>query len=157
MKTKVLSILFVSAFMMYSCDTKKEDVVVVDDTEDVVMDTIDNVDVAMDDHTAKSSLDWNATYKGILPCADCEGIETELELNNDNTYELERKYLGKNDIKEETKGSFTWVDDNHIQLDGVAQGESAHYKIEENRVRVLNSDGTPVTGELAEKYVLLKK
>lgn len=30
--------------------------------------------------TAETSLDWVGEYKGVFPCADCEGIETELEL-----------------------------------------------------------------------------
>ena len=33
---------------------------------------------------AKSSenvLDWDGTYKGVTPCADCEGIETTVTLN----------------------------------------------------------------------------
>ena len=50
-------------------------------------------------HTTENALDWNGTYKGILPCADCEGIKTELELNSDKTYEIKETYLGKGDGK----------------------------------------------------------
>ena len=28
--------------------------------------------------TSKTSLDWNGEYQGLLPCADCEGIEIKL-------------------------------------------------------------------------------
>ena len=39
-------------------------------------------------------------YYGILPCADCTGIETTLDLNSGDTtemsYTLTRTYLGKN-------------------------------------------------------------
>lgn len=159
MKTKVASILIISAFMMYSCDTKKEDVVVVDDRDNVEMeDTLTTNDV-VDDHNAQNALDWSGTYKGILPCADCEGIETELELNKDNTFELDRKYLGKaTETKDDSKGNFTWVDGNTIKLEGIPEGESSvHYKIEENRIRQLDMSGKEVTGDMAEKYVLLKK
>lgn len=44
-------------------------------------------------HTAENSLSWNGIYGGIFPCADCEGINTQLVLNRDYTYELEEKYL----------------------------------------------------------------
>lgn len=46
-------------------------------------------------HNSKNPLDWNGTYRGILPCADCEGIKTEVTLHKDRTYEIARKYLGQ--------------------------------------------------------------
>ena len=33
-----------------------------------------------DMHTTMNSLDWDGTYTGILPCADCKGIETNITL-----------------------------------------------------------------------------
>ena len=36
-----------------------------------------------DQHNSRNSLDWNGVYKGVLPCADCEGIETVITLLND--------------------------------------------------------------------------
>nr|WP_250850238.1 copper resistance protein NlpE N-terminal domain-containing protein [Acinetobacter sp. ANC 5378] len=32
--------------------------------------------------TVETSLDWAGEYKGVFPCADCEGIETDLELKS---------------------------------------------------------------------------
>lgn len=155
MKIKLLSLLFASAFIMYSCDTKKEDVIVVDEDAVILEDSTSMVD----EHNAQTSLDWKGTYEGVLPCADCEGIKTELELNDDNTYELETEYLGaKEELKETQKGTFIWVDGNNIQLEGLKdENASKMYKIEENKVRFLNKDGSLVEGELAEHYVLTKK
>lgn len=39
------------------------------------------------------------SYAGTLPCADCEGIKTELSVYSDNTYVLKETYLGKGDGK----------------------------------------------------------
>ncbi|MOA32093.1 Lipoprotein NlpE precursor [compost metagenome] len=39
------------------------------------------------------------SYSGTLPCADCEGIKTELFIYLDNTYVLKETYLGKGDGK----------------------------------------------------------
>lgn len=36
-------------------------------------------------------------FQGILPCADCSGLNTSLTLNPDNTYSLSEIYQGKND------------------------------------------------------------
>ncbi len=42
-----------------------------------------------------TSLDWAGTYQGILPCADCPGIKTQLVLNSDMTYQAENQLPGK--------------------------------------------------------------
>ncbi len=44
-------------------------------------------------HTAENSLDWAGRYTGLLPCADCEGIQTQLTLHSDKTYVLEEHYV----------------------------------------------------------------
>lgn len=56
----------------------------------------------MADSTANSDMNvdtaaW-ATYSGTLPCADCEGIVTELSLERkqDHHFNLKETYLGKN-------------------------------------------------------------
>ena len=59
--------------------------------------------------TAETSLDWAGEYKGVFPCADCEGIKMELELKTDKTYELSEKYLGKGKNNEfKSKGTFSF-------------------------------------------------
>ena len=60
-------------------------------------------------HTSANSVDWQGIYKGVLPCADCQGIATALTLNNDNTYVLTTKYLGKDSVGHQEKGNFSWV------------------------------------------------
>ena len=41
-----------------------------------------------DMHTAETSLDYQGTYAGTLPAADCPGIETRLTLKKDGTFDL---------------------------------------------------------------------
>jgi copper homeostasis protein (lipoprotein) len=106
------------------------------------------------DHSSVNALDWNGVYKGTLPCADCEGIETHVTLTPDNTYTLKRIYLRKeNDIRE-SSGTFTWNSDgNRIMFDG----NNGWYQVTENRLIHLDKSGNRVTGPLAEKYILLKQ
>ena len=60
------------------------------------------------DH-AENALDWAGDYKGVFPCADCEGIKTKLELKSDKTYELKEEYLGKGkELESKTKGTFSF-------------------------------------------------
>lgn len=111
----------------------------------------------LDGHTAQNSLDWQGTYSGVLPCADCEGIETELKLNNDQTYSLTSKYLdGENSGTDTLTGTFIWKG-NNVQLERkIKDIRPDVFKVEENQVKQLDLEGKEVTGELANAYILKK-
>lgn len=105
-----------------------------------------------------TSLDWNGTYKGTVPCASCEGIETTLTLNIDLTYILSTHYFGRNDaLEEDYMGTFTWDKTGSIiTLEQVSSGPSK-YKVGENRLWQLDMDGNMITGDLADHYILTKQ
>ncbi|MCU0334040.1 MAG: copper resistance protein NlpE N-terminal domain-containing protein [Chitinophagaceae bacterium] len=106
--------------------------------------------------TASTALDWNGVYKGTLPCADCQGIETTLTLNADKTYGLLSTYIGKGDGKPvESKGSFEWINGNVVKLND-PRGAPQLVMISENKVLMLDRSGQKVTGQLADKYILVK-
>ncbi|MCG2607735.1 copper resistance protein NlpE N-terminal domain-containing protein [Acinetobacter sp. SM34] len=85
--------------------------------------------------TAETSLDWPGEYKGVFPCADCQGIETELELKADKTYELKQKYLGKGKNSEfKVKGTFSFDADNPAMISLDQAGENRKFFIGENFV-----------------------
>lgn len=138
-------------------NSKKEDIIVDDEMfEDMNEETILEEDFA-DSHTSQNSLDYWGTYSGILPCADCEGIELIIELNPDFTYTKKTNYLGKgNDKAIETSGTYSWNEaGNTITL----AGEEApnQYFVGENILFHLDRDGNRITGDLAEKYTLNKQ
>lgn len=56
-----------------------------------------------DMHTAEDSLSWAGEYEGLLPCADCEGIQTKLTLTHDKTYTLEEHYVKNGEQLHPTK------------------------------------------------------
>ncbi|SPL72023.1 Lipoprotein NlpE precursor [Acinetobacter stercoris] len=89
-----------------------------------------------DQHTAESSLDWAGEYKGLFPCADCEGIETELELKADKTYELKEEYKGgKGDgTKNEVKGTFQFDSKNPSIITLDASADHRKFFVGENFV-----------------------
>ena len=107
-----------------------------------------------DMHTAETSLDYLGTYEGTLPAADCPGIRTTLTLNPDSTYALHMKYINRDAELDET-GIFT-VKENLLTLTQLDDGSEEYYKVEENRLRMLDAEKQPVTGALAENYVLQK-
>lgn len=108
-------------------------------------------------HNSQNSLDYMGTYKGVLPCADCEGISTVITLG-DGTYTLKTAYLGKGDGRERIqKGRYTWDDSGRfIKLEGIENGP-AIYQVGENKLIQMDMKGQKITGELADKYVLIKE
>ena len=70
MKTTLVSFVL-SGLLLVSCGNKEEHPAAeaAKNTPDV-------------SHSPKRTLDYQGYYKGVLPCADCEGIETELALND---------------------------------------------------------------------------
>ena len=108
-------------------------------------------------HNSANSLDWQGTYKGTLPCADCPGILTELKLNNDNTYILKTKYMGKDSIAQEETGNFSWNKEGNTITLTTARNRSGQYLVAENKITQLDRSGNKITGVLAENYVLTKQ
>jgi heat shock protein HslJ len=98
-----------------------------------------------------TSVDWPGTYQGVLPCADCEGIKTQIVFNKDLSYILETQYLGKDEKVFQTKGTFKWNDaGSKITLDN----SEKMYQVGENRLFHLDIDGNRITGEIADNYIL---
>ena len=107
-----------------------------------------------DMHSAEISLDYEGTYKGVFPAADCPGIETTLTLNPDKTFSLHSVYIDRDSSFDE-KGTYT-LKDNLLTLNEEG-GELSYYKVEENHLRKLTMDKQEITGELADHYVLNKE
>jgi uncharacterized lipoprotein NlpE involved in copper resistance len=104
----------------------------------------------VDMHNAQTSIDWEGTYFGVLPCGSCPGINTVITLDDDKTYEKTIEYLESNDIPETTKGRFEWVDKSIIKI------EENTYLVGENKLFQLDINNKVIEGELAEDYTLNK-
>lgn len=109
-------------------------------------------------HSSENALDWAGTYRGTLPCDGCEGIQTELHLNENNTYRLARRYLGRSDTFQRHSGSFTWNEaGSQVSLQGLAEDFSfQRFLVGENYLLQLDREGEPFTGEFAEAHRLTK-
>ncbi|WP_316746317.1 copper resistance protein NlpE [Pedobacter gandavensis] len=150
MKIKILTLACISMFFM-ACNNDQKN-------EKHANETIKAAEeiVAGDGHNAKNSLDWAGTYIGVMPCADCEGIQTELILNPDMTYILKTNYMGKDTHFPEDRGTFKWdATGSKVELLGLKDRSNLFF-VGENMLKQLDMDGKEVTGELAENYVLKK-
>lgn len=104
--------------------------------------------------TSRNALDWTGNYHGVLPCADCRGILTGLQLREDNTFSMSLSYLGRGDTKQSKVGSFTWNRaENEITLKGLSDSTPPVYKVAENRLIPIHPSTTNAS---AGRYVLTK-
>lgn len=143
---------FAFALLLISCGPKGNQ-----KEEPVDENTLTEEMAASDIHTAEISLDYDGTYKGVLPCADCEGIETVLTLDYDGNYTLKNTYMGKDASVFETSGKFTWDEDGSTIILGGITDAPNRYFVGENRIFQLDMEGNRITGDLAEKYILEKE
>lgn len=140
MKNILFSTAIIAGFILVSCNSSKK---------------ADNKKTA-DMHTSEISLDWQGTYYGVTPCASCPGIETELTLTTDQNYVLTQVYLDEEENEFITKGKFNW-NGNTIELEGVGKDAGLKaFKVEENRVKLLDLEGNEIEGDLAPNYILTK-
>src|SRR5690348_12618341 len=99
MKQLLLLATFLIAVAFLSCNGKREPREksgTAASTSDTTKSITDSTKVVAHDlHTSANSLDWKGAYKGVLPCADCPGIETAITLDSGNAYTIKSKYLGK--------------------------------------------------------------
>lgn len=109
-------------------------------------------------HNSQNSLDWDGIYRGILPCADCSGIQTTVYLNKDLSYRIKQTYLGKEGTGQEYSGKFSWNNEgNTITLESSGENnQPTKYFVGENTLTQLDLNGNKVTGDHAADYVLSK-
>ena len=107
-------------------------------------------------HTSQNSLDYAGTYTGVLPCADCPGIKTEITLNADNSFTKKMTYLERKEagiFKE--KGTYSWdAAGQTITREGIHAPNQ--YFVGENTLTQLDMEGKKVEGDLADLYILKK-
>ncbi|HLS30797.1 MAG TPA: copper resistance protein NlpE [Flavobacteriaceae bacterium] len=162
MKKQLLIVLCIALISFVGCkDTaKKENQNEEMETEQTQNDegkSVDFEEVPDQAHNSRNALDWSGNYHGTMPCADCPGIETTLNLNTDLTYKIKLDYLDRDTVIEE-KGKFEWDNDGQrIKLHPENQdGTEMAFFVGENILYRLDEKGNRVTGDLADKYILEK-
>lgn len=94
-------------------------------------------------------------YKGVLPCADCEGIDQMILLSPDQRFRMSETYLGKNPNPFMTEGKWETVGDSTIQV-LIKDSIVGMYKVGKDQLIHLGQSGVPITGPLASNYILRK-
>lgn len=145
MKNILIAILVV---MLASCQTQKNS------PSNQANESMEKRDAS---HTSQNSVDWDGIYRGVLPCADCEGIQTTIVLKKDFRFIKKAKYIGKSDSIFESTGKFKWnKKGNTIVLKPTGKTSSSQYFVAEDYLTQLDIEGNKVTGEIASRYILTK-
>ncbi|MDR0781278.1 MAG: copper resistance protein NlpE N-terminal domain-containing protein [Pseudomonadales bacterium] len=122
---------------------------------DIAENAIAENTIADAEHSARTALDWAGSYRGVLPCADCEGIEVVVVLRDDGSYDEFSRYLGdENNVVFSEMGDFTW---NEVGDTVIFAGEEpTRYAVGENQLFRLALDGSRISGDFSQNYVLSK-
>lgn len=112
----------------------------------------------IDHHTSEMSVDWVGEYEGILPCDDCDGIETVIVLRENHTYVAQYRHLGKPGDNKEwgEEGAFTWNDaGSNVTL--VSADETIQFKVGENQLFLITDEGVDLNFNDTSKLHVLNK
>lgn len=113
-----------------------------------------------DDETrpAASGIAVSGVYSGVIPCADCPGIRKSLRFRPPDTVEVTRLYLESHDTEDTVTGTYRVVADENMIVVTLPDGEKAFYRIRSAAaIAQLRANGEPVTGPLADAYVLTRQ
>ncbi|MCL2043430.1 MAG: copper resistance protein NlpE [Treponema sp.] len=110
----------------------------------------------IDIHNSQNSVSWGGIYSGIIPAASGPGIYVQINLYYNETFRLQYHYIdeeiGSNTSRE---GSFSWDETgNRIILD--IDNYPPWYHVGSNTLTQLDLDGKPISGSLADNYILTK-
>jgi copper homeostasis protein (lipoprotein) len=86
------------------------------------------------------------SWRGVLPCADCEGIETSLFLENDGTWVMNQHYQGaKAPSSFASYGSWARTADKLVLTD--TQGEKHYFRAKGEGLEMLDREGNPIESQ----------
>ena len=103
---------------------------------------------------ADNALDTKAfagNFSGTLPCADCPGIDTEIELHTDGRFMLMEAYQGKKAEPAMLEGTWTAEENgSRIRLDPDSKSEQdrVYALASHDQIAQLGSDGAPAASGL---------
>lgn len=155
------SILYILVlFCILSCKDDKESSETIENTtkseSEIASEKIPDI---IDAHTSENSLDWDGVYSGVLPCDDCDGIDTRLILRKNQTYQLVIRYVGIPEKEGQdfiSEGEISWKDNGaNILLEGEKM-DFQKFKVGERFLMPLDKIGNELKAVPGNNFKLLK-
>ena len=86
------------------------------------------------------------SWRGVLPCADCEGIETSLFLQKDGTWVMNQRYQGaKEPSSFATYGTWARTAEKLVLTD--TAGEKTYFRAKGEGMEMLDREGNPIESQ----------
>ena len=151
MKKIILATFAIAAFVVSSCKSEKEP----------VKNEVENVEdsTKVEAKTAENSIQFDGTYKGILPCyeKDCKEVEMEIKLLPNKGYVYSTKRLGLDKTAIMTTGVFHFEKDgNTIVFPEIANVPNA-FLVEEGKISQLDKNQKKIESADSTKFELKKE
>lgn len=99
------------------------------------------------------SPDFCGVYRGTIPAADCPGICVTMEVGSDGTFRMVWDYIDRDGLFE-SEGRYVVAGNRLIAVgDG---SDSTIFRMEGDRLRLLDGRGEVITGPLEDMFLLKK-
>lgn len=87
------------------------------------------------------------SFQGLLPCADCEGIDTTLLLEKDGTWVMNQRYQGAPHPSQFASwGKWARTADRLVLTD--THGEKLYFSVKGENLEMLDREGMPINSQL---------
>ncbi len=106
---------------------------------------------------AQKEASWIGTYRGVLPCVNCEGLEAIVTLKEDTTFLLKINFLGSDVKMPDTTGRVIWNEPNKLFTLDVVSYLSSHFEIAGDTLFNLGLDGKRLVGADANKFIFKRQ
>jgi len=154
MKKIIVALTLGFSLLTISCG-KESETVSTATTDSIIADTL----IVDSHHNAKNSIDYQGTYKGVLPCikSDCKEIELSVQLLPDDVFIYSTKRVGIDTEELMTTGNYHFENDgNTIVLDQISNVPNSFF-IAEGKIYQLDEKQQKIEGPDAEKFILIKQ
>ena len=96
----------------------------------------------------------SGVWLGLLPCQDCDEIDYQINFRKDYTFVQKLVYKGKSNEQLVNEGTWNFISDSIISLDGLDQIKM--FLISNNEIIMLDQEGNRFNSELEENYHLTR-
>lgn len=84
-------------------------------------------------------------FKGVIPCADCEGIQVSLRLQQGGRYSLTEKYLGSDNVQMQQQGRWSRTAEKLVLVSD--RGEKRYFRPIESGFEMMDTQGNPIKSD----------
>lgn len=151
MKKIILATFTIAAFVVSSCKSETEPV---KNESETVEDSL-----KVETKTAENSIQFDGTYKGVLPCfeKECKEVEMEIKLLPNKGYIYSTKRIGLDKTALMTTGTFQFKEDgNTIVFPEIANVPNA-FLVEEGKIIQLDKNQKRIETADSIKFELKKE